>query len=195
VGRIEAAFFQPDHWKPEYPNPAFDNARPDDLFWAARRVMAISDEAIAAVVRTAEFSDPAAAQYLTDVIVARRDKIGLAWLPVVVPLVDFALDRDGVLTFRNIAVETGRATPPDEYRVRWARFDNATGSAAAAGGFEQLTALRAQAPVSVLESPFVQVEIGAGHARHRGWAVPVRVQFRSVDGGWQLVGVQRLHGD
>ena len=50
LGNIEAAFFQPDAWRPEYPNAAFDNAQPDDLFWAARRVMAISDEAIRAAV-------------------------------------------------------------------------------------------------------------------------------------------------
>ena len=75
VGRFEAAFFQPEKWKPEYPNPAFDNARPDDEFWAARRVLAFSDEAIAAVVKTAEFSDPEATGYVTQVLITRRDKI------------------------------------------------------------------------------------------------------------------------
>ena len=58
LGNIEADFFQPEAWRPEYPNPAFDSAQPDDLFWAARRVMAISDEAIRAAVETARYSDP-----------------------------------------------------------------------------------------------------------------------------------------
>jgi hypothetical protein len=44
VGNFEATFFQPEAWKPEYPNAAFDQVQPDDLFWAARRVMAIPDE-------------------------------------------------------------------------------------------------------------------------------------------------------
>ena len=35
VGRFEADFFNPVVWKPEYPNPAFDNMQPDDAFWAA----------------------------------------------------------------------------------------------------------------------------------------------------------------
>ena len=54
IGRFEANYFQPERWKPEYPNPAFVNARPDDLFWGARHVVAITDEAILAVVRTAD---------------------------------------------------------------------------------------------------------------------------------------------
>ena len=30
--------FDPEKWRPEYPNPAFDNMRADDAFWAARIV-------------------------------------------------------------------------------------------------------------------------------------------------------------
>ena len=58
LGNIEATFFQPEAWKPEYPNAAFDHALPDDLFWAARKLMAISDDAIRAAVETARYSDP-----------------------------------------------------------------------------------------------------------------------------------------
>ena len=61
IGRFEADFFQPELWKPDYPNPAFDNARSDDEFWAARRIAAFSDEAVAAVVREAGYSDAEAA--------------------------------------------------------------------------------------------------------------------------------------
>ena len=48
VGRVESKAFDPAQWKPEYPNPAFDNMRPDDAFWGARIVAAFSDEAIRA---------------------------------------------------------------------------------------------------------------------------------------------------
>ena len=43
VGRFEADFFDPVKWRPEYPNPAFDNLRPDDAFWGARLVARFSD--------------------------------------------------------------------------------------------------------------------------------------------------------
>ena len=53
VGRLEAERFDPLKWKPEYPNPAFENMRPDDAFWAARIVSKFTDEAIRAVVEKA----------------------------------------------------------------------------------------------------------------------------------------------
>ena len=60
VGRIESTYYRAESWKPDYPNPAFRNARPDDRFWAARIVAAFTDEAVAAVVRSAKFTDPGA---------------------------------------------------------------------------------------------------------------------------------------
>ena len=51
VSRIEGFAFDPEAWKPEYPNVAFGNMRPDDAFWGARIVAAFSDEAIAAIVK------------------------------------------------------------------------------------------------------------------------------------------------
>jgi hypothetical protein len=50
--------------------------RDDDAFWAARRVMAFSDDLIRALVKTGQFSDPRAEAYLGDVLIKRRDKIG-----------------------------------------------------------------------------------------------------------------------
>ena len=34
IGRFEADFFQPQLWRPEYPNPAFDRMQLEDAFWA-----------------------------------------------------------------------------------------------------------------------------------------------------------------
>ena len=58
---------------------AIRHARADDEFWAARRVMAFTDEMIAAAVRTGAYSDPRAESYLTEVLdrPARRDRAGL----------------------------------------------------------------------------------------------------------------------
>jgi hypothetical protein len=191
LGNLEAAFFQPDRWKPEYPNVAFDRARPDDLFWAARRVMNISDEAIRAAVGAAEYSDHAAADYLGDVIIARRDKVGLQWLTGVNPLVDFALDPQGVLTFRNLAVDTRRASPPQGYTVEWARFDNATGTATPVARPRPVEAMRDTLPPGLRDVAYVQAEVHTTHPAFPAWSAPVTVQFRKVTGGWQLVGLRR----
>ena len=191
VGRIEAAYFWPERWKPEYPNVAFDNARPDDLFWAARRIMAVPDEAIRAVVGAAEYSELGAANYLADVIIARRDKIGLQWLTGVNPLADFALDRSGALTFVNTAVETRRATAPEGYEVVWATFDNATGRSTPVGAPVSVTTARAQAPAVLLASEFVEVAVHTRHRTYPGWRRPVVVHFRRQAEGWTVVGFER----
>jgi hypothetical protein len=134
VGRIEGDYFDPEAWKPDFPNPAFANARPDDTFWAARRVAAFTDDVIQSIVRTAEFSDPRADPFLTEVLIKRRDKVLRRWLTAINPVVDFAIDQRGALTFRNAAVEAGVASPASQYTVQWARFDNRTGSAQVLGG-------------------------------------------------------------
>ena len=41
IGRFESERFQPGKWVPEYPNPAFLNALPDDDFWMAKQIMAL----------------------------------------------------------------------------------------------------------------------------------------------------------
>ncbi len=191
LGNIEAAFFQPEMWKPEYPNQAFLNAQADDLFWAAHRVMAISDEAIRTAVETAQYSQPQAANYLADVIIARRDKIGLTWLTHVNPLVDFALAADGTLTFRNVAADTRRAPAASAYVVQWARFDNQTGTSTPVGSPDTVTTLSARAPATLLDAPFVEARVGATSSTHPAWADPVIVRFRRQAGNWTLVGLQR----
>ncbi len=191
VGRIEAAYFWPERWKPEYPNVAFDNARADDLFWASRRIMAVPDEAIRAVVGAAEYTEAGAANYLADVIIARRDKIGLQWLTGVNPLVDFTLDRTGTLTFVNTAVETRRAAAPEGYEVVWASFDNTTGRSTPVGAPVSVTTARAQAPAAVLTGDFVEAAVHTRHTTYPGWRRPVIVHFRRQAEGWTVVGVRR----
>jgi hypothetical protein len=193
IGRFEGDAFDPLKWKPEYPNPAFENMRADDAFWAARIVSKFSDEAVGAIVGAAKFSDPRASEYLTATLIKRRDKVVSAWLAGVNPLVDFALDANGELTFANAAVQARAATPASEYRVVWARFDNATGRAEAAGEPMTTREARVRVPEALRadEPAFIEVRVSALHPQHPSWATPVVVHFRRQDGGWALVGVTR----
>src|SRR5215210_5646484 len=128
VGHFSAQHFNPPKWKPRVPNPAFRRARPDDTFWAARRVMAFTDEMIRAAVKAGQYSDPAAEKHIADTLIARRDAIGRVWLTDVNPVVDPAMDASGALTFKNAAVAAGMAQAPASYEVTWFSFDNATGA-------------------------------------------------------------------
>ena len=191
VGNFEATFFQPEAWKPEYPNAAFDQVQPDDLFWAARRVMAIPDELIRAAVDAAQYSDARASSYVQSVLVARRDKVGLAWLTHVNPLADFVLARDGTLTFNNAAVDAKRAAPAETYSVQWARFDNNTGEATPVGTAETTKTLSARLPAAAAGAPFVEARVSAHTSAYAAWGEPVVLRFRKEAGGWSLVGLKR----
>ncbi|MBI2818315.1 MAG: hypothetical protein HYX72_15395 [Acidobacteria bacterium] len=125
AGHFEWQTFDPDNWKPNYPNAAFKNRLPDDLFWAAKQVMAFTDEEIRAIVKTANYTDPEAEQWIAECLIARRDKIGKAFLTRVLPLDNFAVE-NGRLAFEHLAAKYDLAVPRS-YVVRWSRFDNETG--------------------------------------------------------------------
>jgi hypothetical protein len=192
VGRIEGDAFNPEKWVPHYPNPAFDNARADDTFWAARRVMAFSNEAIRALVEQGQYSDPKAAEYLTEVLIKRRNKIGAAWLTKVTPLVDFRVDGSGKVTFANAAVDAGVAEPPREYQVSWGTFDNATGVATPVGSSSVTTATSTTLPATLMDRDYVRLEVSAVHDKYPNWKEPVRVTFRREQGNWKTVGLERM---
>jgi hypothetical protein len=193
VGRIQGDYFEPEAWKPEYPNQAFRNMRPDDAFWAARIVARFSDDAIAAVVKKAQYSDPRATDYLTSVLIKRRDRVLQVWLNGVNPLVDFRLAGDGTLTFVNAAVSAQAATPADRYTLTWSRFDNAADAHEVVGPEQSVTALQASAPAGLLGgSEYISVLVRGLHAEHAAWAQPLRVYFRRGPAGWTTVGMERL---
>jgi len=194
VGHFSADRFVASEWKPRVPNPAFIRGRPDDTFWAARRVMAFTDEMIRAAVRTGRYSDPAAEKFIADTLIARRDAIGRAWLTNVNPVVDPALDASGALKFVNAAVAAGLAKAPASYEVSFFTFDNATGTSTAIGAPVTGAGEQATAPASLpsANGAFVRVQITAVDGPHPSWATPVQAYFARSGQGWKLVGFERL---
>jgi hypothetical protein len=194
VGRFESDAFNPETWRPEYPNAAFDNMRADDAFWAARIVSKFNAEIVRAIVEKARFTDPTATDYLTRTLMRRREKVLQAWLTKVNPLVEFTISDANELSFQNVAEAEGLATPADEYRVQWARFDNATGASSDA---VETVVRQPRAPVPAAFSgagapAFLEVRVSAIHAGFPSWARPVATHFRRVGSGWKLVGLTRL---
>jgi hypothetical protein len=194
IGRFEGLEFDPLEWKPRVPTAAFLQAREDDNFWAARRVIAFDDDLIRAIVKVGRYSHESDEALLAKVLMQRRDKIAQAYLNVVNPLVDFALSPEGRLSFRNAAVDAGAGQPPaNGYAATWASFDNATDAAVAIGTATSPAALEIAAPVALSSTPgsFVKISVAAVGAQQATWNRPVDVYFRRAASGWQLVGVER----
>ena len=191
VGLFEGDAFDAVKWRPEYPNPAFDNMRADDAFWGARLVARFSDDAIRAIVAKGRYSEPEAADYVAATLIKRRDKVVKAWITAVNPLVEPRLGNDGVLTFENAAVAARAASAPSRYTLLWARFDNTTNTAS--GSVETtVTEPKAAAPPAVLDgAQFVTVAVRTTHPDHPVWAMPVTFTFKRVTTGWQIVGIDR----
>ena len=189
--RFESNGFDPMGWKPEYPNPAFLNMRPDDAFWAAKILAKVSDEAIAAIVRKARYSEPRATEHLTRVLIERRDMALKVWLNGVNPLVDFALSPTGVLTFENASEQARAAVPGASYVLSWSRFNNETDTHQAIGIESAVRERRAQLPGELADAQYVAVTIRSVHPDQPGWNAPVRAYFRREAGGWKTVGIDR----
>jgi hypothetical protein len=80
VGFIESQVFDPAGWRPDYPNPAFDDRTERDIRWGVRILQGFTDDHIRAAVGFGHYDDPRAADYITRVLIERRDKLVRRWL-------------------------------------------------------------------------------------------------------------------
>ena len=193
VGKFEGDVFDPKKWRPQTTTVAVLEMRDDDAFWAARRVVAFSDEMIRAAVHTGEFSNPEAEKYLADVLIKRKRKIAEAYLPAINPIVEPRLDGNGRLTFNNAAVDAGVAKAPPGYRASWSSFDNATNqSKPIAETTSANPAMQAPAGLPTAAGSFIEVAISADDSAHPTWKTPIRTHFRRDGATWKLVGLERL---
>jgi hypothetical protein len=200
LGNIEADYFEPEKWKTEYPQPAFNVMDAADAFWAASITSRFTNEMIKAVVDTGELSDPGDAKYLTDVIIKRRDKVVAYWISQTNPLDSFALNRDTAgleLAFDNAAIRLRVVPPGATYKARWLAFDNTTGSALVVGQDLDLSQPRvavpreAWGPVDSAGCRYASVSISTIEANHPNWATPILVTLRERSGAIDIVGIER----
>ena len=173
IGHLEYETFDPENWRNNYPNPAFELRTPGDTYWAAKKVMAFRDEDIRAIVGTAQYSDPRAAEWTVKCLIERRNRIGRTFFQDVLAIDDFAV-KDGRLVFDDLAVKYG-FLPARGYTFAWSDFHNATGKSTPIAG-------AADATVPQTASAFVVAEIRSGDPRKT-----VRVYLRND----KVVGLER----
>ena len=190
IGRFESKYFQPEKWKPDYPNPAFDKMQLQDALWATRTVMRFSNEAIRAMVETGQYDEASAADHLVATLIERRDKIVRYYLSQINPLDGFtvaATDGQRNLKFTNLGVEAGLASGC-RYEYQWHRFDNETETATELGsGAESSETL---VPIPAQDAPFQMVRISTVCADQPAWRSSVDVYLRNGETP-SVVGVER----
>lgn len=191
VGRLppDHTDWSPEHWEPHITNAAFRHARADDKFWAARKLMFITDAMIDAAVAEGRFGDEQSENMLVKMIRDRRDRILQTYLPAVNPVVDPRLTAKGLI-FGNAAVDAKVAPAPSGYVAEWFTFDNATGETKPLGQTKG-----AASPLSAPTLPavdFVKVELRAAPGAPEPWTAPVSIYFRRAGAAWELVGFERL---
>jgi hypothetical protein len=182
IGRIEADYFRPEAWKPEYPNPAFERMLPDDAFWAARIVSRFTDEMVRALVHTGQYDDAAAERQLADTLIKRRDKTVAYYFRQVNPLAEFET-APGRLRFRNLGQEAG-AGRAEGYEHQWFAFDNARHALTPLGPAAVSTATELPVPAAGAEYRMVRLRTRGNVA---AWAKAVDVYLR----GGSVVGIER----
>jgi len=202
AGNIEADHFVPELWKPEYPNAAFDNLDAADAFWAARIVARFSDEAVRRIVADAEISDPAAAEYLAEVIIARRDKVVGHWIAQTNPIDSLVLRGGGGslrLAWDNAAIRAGAATGTATYSVRFSSFDNRDGAEidlteqeTAEPSIAVPAAASSWGPADDFGYHYLRARIATRHPDFPHWERPVIVTLRDKgQGEIDIVGIER----
>ena len=194
VGRFESAYFQPEAWRPDYPNPAFTKMTPQDALWATRTVMRFSDDAVRAIVATGQYDDPAAEAYVADALIERRDKIVRYYLSRITPLDGFRLTGAGEarqLEFDNLAVAVGLAGDC-EYSYQWFQYDNATDGRSVLTG--EATTGQMSLPMPGGSTPFPMVRLTSRCDGQSTWASAIDVFLRNGPDP-RVVGVDRTDPD
>lgn len=184
VGIFDYRMFDPEEWKPEYPNPAFLNRLPDDTYWAAKKVMSFSDEHIRAAIKHGQYSNPAAEDWIVKCLNERRDRIGRKYFSWVLPIDNFKVE-GGRLAFENLAVKHGFAEQP-AYKVQWSTFNNEQESHAPISGAASFDI--PAAANSGANGSYYAARIEADSPEKT-----VTVYLRKNAGGFKLVGIDRTY--
>jgi hypothetical protein len=199
IGNIEADVYDAATWKTEYPNPSFNQMDAVDAFWGASIVSRFTDEMITRIVADGRLSNATAADYLTGVIIKRRDKTVRWGITGINPVDRFDVRNlpTAELAFDNAAVRLHLIEEAPTYTVRWAPFDNRTGVAQSMQSEVETAGTRVAIPAGIWGPPddtgvrYAVASISTRHPSFTHWASPVVVTIRNRKGMLDVVGIDR----
>ena len=119
VGIFSASDFNPGDWKPSFQAVAFDNMTREDALWATRIILSFTKDELLNIVKTAEYANPKATEYMLTTLLERRQQIADYWLRNTSPLAYFAVAKkaSGVeIDFEDLLASHDLASAPAEYQ-------------------------------------------------------------------------------
>lgn len=200
IGIYESETFDPEKYKCQVPNPAFENLTLLDGYWAAKIIMSFSDEQLQAVVRQGQYSNPEAEAYLLKTLIARRDKIGRVYFSKVAPLDNFRIVKRGnsaMLDFEDLAIKYGF----EEQKNFAYRYDLTCKNKVII--HEQKIDRNLFIPLhahiageanpidSILKSNYFEIKIQVKRASEKSWSKAVTIYLKYNENQFKILGITR----
>lgn len=104
VWDFDNEYFNPEKFKLQLPHFSTKDLTNADAYWAAKIIMAFTDEEIRAIVAEGKLSEQEDADYVSKVLIERRDIIGKFWFDRVTPVDRIDL-KGSLLTFEDLGVK------------------------------------------------------------------------------------------
>ncbi len=184
-GYYDIENFEPEAWKPAYPNPAFNHVADGDAFWATKVISRFSNAHIEALVNTAQIPNPAHKRYLSKVLSGRRDKIVRHYFTRLSAL-DFPRTEGATACVSDLMVQGGYALNARSFYKR--RIQKGPWSAPFQNDTSEIC-IDVPQPAG---EPYVILELKTRRDGDKGYAKPVAFHLAAVDEqGYQVVGIER----
>jgi hypothetical protein len=194
LGYFDVDRFDPEQWRPGYPNPAYERMTERDAAWMARMVARFGDAHVHALVARARFSDRLVSEELERILIGRRDRILERWLTRLSPLTDPQVDETSATAHRlcleDRAVSTGfRHAASRLYQARAWGLDSRRARTADVVPMEDGVCVSVERTAGTRDYVVIDVV-----ARTEGLetTAPLRVHAYEVDGVLRVAGVERL---
>ena len=114
LGYYDARRFDPEAWKPGYPNPAFQRHTERDAAWMARILARFREPHIAALVERGRFTQSIVARELGRILIERRRRILERYLTRLSPLTQPSVRSQGSgleVCLEDLSVSSGLRSP------------------------------------------------------------------------------------
>ena len=206
IGSLDVETYSPGDWKPSNPNPALLRATNLDGYWGAKILMAFTDEHVRAIVKEAKFSDPRAEEYMSQILIQRRDKTGRYWYGRGNPLDRFAFSDSNILRFDDMAV-VGDLEKAEDAKYKW-RLEYRGDGIEAMTDYVEIKSTQIAFSPDIIErmndvisqsgqpenerNRVFSIDIRTNRGDSSRWSKSVRVHvFYSPEGDLKLIGIER----